>query len=140
MLNGERGPQECRQCQKCVSLQESKGRYERAITAEWARITACKDCCLQGSLKGEIVAVASVEVREDTACLRPHVSSHLEACGKNHGSMCCCALCGCGYGTSRVYNRKSVQLPYSFYTRHLDRMNVPDGGYRNHMGGTLFLL
>ena len=22
----------------------------------------------------------------------------------------------------RVYNRKSVQLPYGFYTRHLDRM------------------
>ena len=23
---------------------------------------------------------------------------------------------------ARVYNRKSVQLPYGFYTRHLDRM------------------
>jgi len=23
---------------------------------------------------------------------------------------------------SRVYNRKSVQLPYGFYTRHLDSM------------------
>ena len=25
-------------------------------------------------------------------------------------------------GGSRVYNRKSVQLPYGFYTHHLDRM------------------
>ena len=24
--------------------------------------------------------------------------------------------------TGRVYNRKSVQLPYGFYTHHLDRM------------------
>jgi len=24
--------------------------------------------------------------------------------------------------SSGVYNRKSVQLPYGFYTRHLDRM------------------
>ena len=29
---------------------------------------------------------------------------------------------GGGCVISRVYNRKSVQLPYGFYTHHLDRM------------------
>ena len=40
--------------------------------------------------------------------------------------VCCCMLQSkyiimCDV-SPRVYNRKSLQLPYGFYTRHLDRM------------------
>ena len=37
--------------------------------------------------------------RGHRTCVCPCALSLLEACGKNRGSMCCRALCGCGYGT-----------------------------------------
>ena len=102
-----------------MSLQESKGHHERAITAEWARITACEDCCLQGLLKGEIVAVASVKVREDTdqACFAaPCVITHVKVCGKTMGP-CVAVLCvdvdmvHQEFITGRVCNSHMVSIP-----------------------------
>ena len=69
-----------------------------------ARIAACENRCLRESLPARIAkrtTVAAVKcrcVRGHTASVHPHVLSHLEACGKNLWSMCCRALCGCGYG------------------------------------------
>ena len=69
---------------KCVNLQESKGLCERALMVERTRITACKDHWVDNSCCSKCQYV----------CV-----SLLEACGENRGSMCCRALCGCGYGT-----------------------------------------
>jgi len=49
--------------------------------------------------EGTTVTAASVGVWEDTERVCPRSLAHLEACGKNRGSMCCRALCGCEYGT-----------------------------------------
>ena len=36
--------------------------------------------------------------------------SHLEACEKNRGSMCCHALCGCGYGTWMLQDDRTASI------------------------------
>ena len=72
------------------------------------------DRCLQGLLSSKIAEGKNSHsnkcrnVRGHRACLRPCTSSHLEVCGKNPGSMCCCALCGCGYGTWMLQDDRTV--------------------------------
>ena len=76
-----------------MSLQESEGHCERAITAEQVGIAACEDCCLQGSLKGKTVAVSSVGVREDTERVCGPTHHHTwKRVGKTMGS-CVAVLC-----------------------------------------------
>ena len=100
-----------------MSFQESKGRHERAIIAERARITACEDCCLQGSLKGEIAAVASVGVREDTERVCDPMCHHTwKHVGKTMGP-CVAVLCvdvdmvHQEFITGRVCNSHIVSTP-----------------------------
>ena len=88
----------CKQCQKCVSLQENEGHRERAITAERMRITACKDRRLQGSLslkiaEGKTVTAAIVGVQEDTDHVCIPMRCHTWKCvGKTMGP-CVAVLC-----------------------------------------------
>ena len=72
----------------------SEGRRKRVITAEWMRIAACEDSRGDNSRYSKCRGVRGTRV-----CARPRALSHLEECGKNRRSMCCCTLCGCGYGT-----------------------------------------
>ena len=86
--------QGCRQCQKCMSHQDSEGCQERRFSQEsensWVRIAACED------RRGDNSHCSNCRcVRGYTACVHPCVLSHLEVCGKKRRSMCCHALCGC---------------------------------------------
>ena len=84
---------------KCVSLQESDGLQERALTAERTRIDAREDCCLRGSLRGQqsLQQVSGCE-RTKSVCASPLVVT-LGSVWENRRSMCCRVLCGRGYGT-----------------------------------------
>ena len=79
---------------KCVNLQDSKGLCETAIMVERTRIAACKDHWVDNSCCSKCQCA-----RGHRTCVHPYALSLLEACGENRGSMCCHALCGCGYGT-----------------------------------------
>ena len=110
-LNGERvwGLQGCRQCQKTsawvskrVMVARSESHCERVIMGERTRIAARKDQWGDNSHWSKCWSA-----RGHRVCVRPRTLSHLEACGKNNGSMCCCALFGYGYDTWMLHDDRT---------------------------------